>query len=87
VAGDQHVREGQQPGEHVVVDDPVGQVLEEQVGLLLVDVEAEVPILPDLRASITAPVSTRAPRLVLISITPSRIRASCVASIRWWVSG
>ncbi|MGH1558309.1 hypothetical protein ACRAWD_12055 [Caulobacter segnis] len=39
VAGDQHVREGQQTLEDVVLDDLVGQVLEEQVGLLLVDVQ------------------------------------------------
>ena len=42
VAGDQHVGEGEQALEDVVLDDLVGEVLEEQVGLLLVDVDREV---------------------------------------------
>jgi hypothetical protein len=87
VPGDEHVGEGEQPREDVVVDDPVGQVLEEQVGLLLVDVEAEVADRPVLSASMTAAVSTSAPRLVLMSITPSRMLREASASIRWCVSG
>ena len=42
VAGDQDVGEGEQALEDVVLDDLVGEVLEEQVGLLLVDVDGEV---------------------------------------------
>src|SRR3546814_4316783 len=41
VPGDQHVREGQQPREHVVLDDLRRQVLEEEIRLLLVHVEGE----------------------------------------------
>jgi hypothetical protein len=61
VGGDQHVGERQQPREDVVLDDPVGEVLEEQVALLLVDVEREVADptvlerLDDGRVSISAP--------------------------------
>jgi Kef-type K+ transport system membrane component KefB len=40
------------------------------------------PIAPDFRASITARVSSSAPRLVLMSITPGFIRRNASASIR-----
>jgi hypothetical protein len=75
VGGDEHVREGQQPGEHVVLDDLVGQVLEEQVALLLVDVEGEVADLAVLERVDDRRVSISAPRLVLTIITPSFILA------------
>ena len=39
--GDDHVRERQQALEHVVLDDLARQVLEEEVGLLLVDIERD----------------------------------------------
>src|SRR5690606_36869805 len=38
VAGDQDVREGEQPGEYVVLNHGAGEVLVEEIGLLLVDV-------------------------------------------------
>src|SRR5690606_37042498 len=41
VAGDQDVREGEQPGEYVVLNHGAGEVLVEEIGLLLVDVEPE----------------------------------------------
>ena len=41
MGSDEHVRERQQPGEDVVVEDLLAAVLEEEVGLLLVDVESE----------------------------------------------
>nr|WP_275889734.1 hypothetical protein [Glycomyces sp. YM15] len=43
MAGDQHVREGTEPVEEVVADHLVREVLEEQVGLLLVHVQSQVP--------------------------------------------
>ena len=50
VAGDQDVGEGQQALEHVVLDDLRGEILEEQVGLLLVDVDGEIADLAALQA-------------------------------------
>ena len=47
---DDHVREREQAREHVVLDDPRGKVLEEEVGFLLVHVEAEVADPPGLQA-------------------------------------
>lgn len=41
MAGDEHVREGQEPGEDIVLNGLLRQVLEEEVGLLLVDIERE----------------------------------------------
>ena len=41
MGGDQHVRERQQAGEHVVVEDLLAAILEEEIRLLLVDVERE----------------------------------------------
>ena len=42
VGGDDHVGKRQQPHEGVVLDDRTALVVKEQVGLLFVDVEAEV---------------------------------------------
>ncbi|MND98299.1 hypothetical protein D3C80_906440 [compost metagenome] len=42
MGGDDHVGEGQQAGQHVVLQRLVGAVLEEQVGLLLVDIQPQV---------------------------------------------
>ncbi len=42
MGGDDHVGEGQQARQHVVLQRLVGAVLEEQLGLLLVDVQAQV---------------------------------------------
>jgi hypothetical protein len=38
---DDYVREGQHSGEDIILDDAIGQVLEEQVSLLLVDVHPQ----------------------------------------------
>src|ERR671918_2223621 len=43
VRGDEHVRERQQSSEHVVPDDFLREVLEEEVSLLLVYVDAKGP--------------------------------------------
>ena len=42
VSGDEHVREGEQPAEDVIINDRVGQILKEQPGFFFVDVEAEI---------------------------------------------
>ncbi|MNJ45349.1 hypothetical protein D3C77_404390 [compost metagenome] len=42
MGGDDHVGEGQQAGQYVVLQRQVGAVLEEQLGFFLVDIQAEV---------------------------------------------
>ena len=42
MAGDDDVGKGEQAREDVVLDDPVGEVPEEKVALLLVDVQTQV---------------------------------------------
>jgi hypothetical protein len=54
VAGDQDVRECQQPGEGVILDHLVGEVLEEKVRLFLVDIEPERADLPRPKRSATS---------------------------------
>ena len=76
MAGDEHVGEGEQAGEHVVLDDLVGQVLEEEIRLLLVDVEGEAADLAGFEAGDDRLGIDSAPRLVLMSITPACMRAS-----------
>ena len=39
--GDEHIREGGQPHEHVVLDDLERAVIREQLGLLLVNIERQ----------------------------------------------
>ena len=46
MTGDKHVGKGQQPRENIVGDELVGQILEEQIRLFLVDIEAETADLP-----------------------------------------
>ena len=39
---DDHIGEGQQPGQHVILQGQVGAVLEEQLGFFFIDVDTEV---------------------------------------------
>ena len=88
VAGDQHVGEGEEPGEDVVAEDVVRQIPEEQIAFFLVDIEgerADPAILERPRArrawSITAP------REVFAIITPGFIFAIASVPIRCRVCG
>ncbi|MNC76027.1 hypothetical protein D3C75_1276680 [compost metagenome] len=40
--GDDHVRKGQQPGQHIVLQRQVGTVLEEQLRLLLIHIQPQI---------------------------------------------
>ncbi len=39
--GDQHVRKGQKPGEHIVLNDGLGEVFKEHIGFVFVDVQPQ----------------------------------------------
>jgi len=43
VTGDQHIGEGQEAGEDVILNDLLGQILEEQIRFLFIDVDPQVP--------------------------------------------
>jgi hypothetical protein len=81
MAGDDHIWEREQPGEYIVGNNQARAVFEKDLFLFFVNVEAEITDLSALWASITATVSSSAPRLVLISITPVFIFSNAQASI------
>ena len=83
VTGNQHVGKSQQALEHIILYDLIGQILKEQVTFLLeYTSRPREPIFPDFNPATTARVSIVAPRLVLISMTPSFMRPTASAPIR-----
>jgi hypothetical protein len=87
MAGDEDVGEGEKAREDVVLDHRSGEVLEEEVGFLFINVESErtdptalEPI--DHGGGVYQPAAARVDQH-----HPGFMPASASASIRWWVSG
>lgn len=70
VRGDDHIGEGQQARQHIVLQRLVGAVLEKQLGLFFIDIQPQVAELAALERLDQRGVSTSAPRPVLISMAP-----------------
>ena len=87
MAGDNHVRKRQQTLEHIVFDDIIGEILEEQVPFLLVDVHSNATHLAALQGLYQRSGVDSAPRPVLTSRKPGLASASVFSLIRWRVCG
>ena len=82
VRRDHDIVERHQPCQHIVGQHLVRNVVKEDARLFFVDVQPRRADPCDFSPSISARVSTRPPRLVLISITPSFIWLMAAASIK-----